>query len=165
MVQSYTVLTEDDGIPGSKFEREAEEYTFDQLKRWLRCRGLKLSGKRDELVERVRDCIKSGDHRKLDPSIDNSKWFAAKVLKESSDLQENGNLTSPPFIPSTGRRAFPSNNIPFLFNNGHVHYYALESIPLNLDNTEDIEDGLGHMTDKPMKNGRKYVDSRALCMI
>ena len=41
----------------------------------------------------------------------------------------------------------------------HVDYYALESILLNLDNTEDIQDGLGHKTDKPMKNGRKYVDS------
>ena len=94
-------------------------------------------------MECVRYCIKSGHHHKLDPSIDNGKWFASKVLKESSYLQENGNLTSPPFIPSTGRRAFPSNNIPSLFNYGHVHYYALESILLNLDNTEDIEDGLG----------------------
>ena len=94
-------------------------------------------------MECVRYCIKSGDHHKLDPSIDNGKWFASKVLKESSYLQENGNLTSPPFILSTGRRAFPSNNIPSLFNYGHVHYYALDSILLNLDNTEDIEDGLG----------------------
>ena len=64
-------------------------------------------------MEHVRDCIKpeSGDHHKLDPSIDNGKWFAAKVLRESSDLQESGNLTSLLFIPSTGRRAFPSNNI------------------------------------------------------
>ena len=110
-------------------------------------------------MERVRDCIKRGDHHKLDPSIDNGKCFATKVLKESSDLQKIGNLTSPPFIPSTGWRAFPSNNIPSLFNYGHVHYYPLESTPLNLDNTEDIEDGLGHVTDKPMKNGRKYVVS------
>ena len=74
-------------------------------------------------------------------------------------MQENGNLTSPPFIPSTGWPAFPSNNIPSLFNYGHVHYYALESIPLDLDNIEDIEDELGHMTDKPMKKGGKYMDS------
>ena len=95
-------------------------------------------------MARVRDCVKSGDHHKLDPSTDNGKWFAAKVLKESSNLEENGNLTSPPFFPSTGCRAFPSNNIRSLFNYGHVHCYALESIPLNLDNTEDIEDGLGN---------------------
>ena len=78
-----------------------------------------------------------------------------KGLKESSDLQENGNLTLPQFIPSSGRRAFPPNNIPSLFNYGHVHYYALESTLLNLDYTEDVQDELGHMTDKAMKNGRK----------
>ena len=34
-----------------------------------------------------------------------------------------------------------------------------ESIQNVADHPEDIEDGLGHMTDKPLKNGRKYVDS------
>ena len=48
--QSFTILTEDDGIPGSKFEKEPEEYTVEQLKRWLKCRGLKQSGKRGELL-------------------------------------------------------------------------------------------------------------------
>ena len=45
-----------------------------------------------------------------------------KVLEESSDLQEYGNLTSPSFIPWTGWCAFPSYNIPCLFNYGHVRY-------------------------------------------
>ena len=81
----------------------------------------------------IGEVSKSGDQQKLDPSIDNGKWFAAKVLKESSDLQENGDLTLLPFIPSTGRRAFPSNSIPFLFIYGHVHYFALGSILLHLD--------------------------------
>ena len=40
---SFTVLTDEDDVPGSKFEREPEEYTVGQLKRWLKCRGLKLS--------------------------------------------------------------------------------------------------------------------------
>ena len=31
----FTVLTDDDNVPGSKFEREPEEYTVGQLKRWL----------------------------------------------------------------------------------------------------------------------------------
>ena len=35
-LQSLTVLTEDDDVPGSKFERDPQEYTVDQLKRWLR---------------------------------------------------------------------------------------------------------------------------------
>ena len=46
---SFTVLTEEDEVPGSKFEREPEEYTVGQLKQRLKCRGLKLRGKRDEL--------------------------------------------------------------------------------------------------------------------
>ena len=41
---SFTVLTDEYDVSGSKFEREPEEYTVDQLKRWLKCRGLKLSG-------------------------------------------------------------------------------------------------------------------------
>ena len=58
-LRSLTVLANDDSVPGSLFEREPQEYTVEQLKRWLKCRGLKLSGKREELVERVKDCIDS----------------------------------------------------------------------------------------------------------
>ena len=53
----FIVLTEDDGVSGSKFERKPEEYTVDQLKQWLKCKGLKLSGKREDIVQRVRDCV------------------------------------------------------------------------------------------------------------
>ena len=51
-----------------------------------------------------------------------------------------------------------------MFNYGHVYHYTLESIKtvtldvIEGDQNED-ECGLGHMTDKPLKNGRKYVDS------
>ena len=100
---------------------------MEQLRRWLKCRGLKLNGKRDDLLKRVSDCLKSGNHHTLDPSIDNGKWFAAKIVKESSGIQGNCPLNSAPIIPSTGWRAFPSQNIPSLYNYGHVHYYALES--------------------------------------
>ena len=51
----FTVLTDEDDVPGSKFEREPEEYTVGQLKRRLKCRGLKFSGRRDELLKRVSD--------------------------------------------------------------------------------------------------------------
>ena len=141
---SFTVLTDEDDVPGSKFEREPEEYTVCQLKRWLKCRGLKLSGKRDELLKRVSDCIKSGNHHTLDPSIDDGKWFSAKVLKENAKLQANCSLSLLSFVPSTGWRAFPSQNIPSLFNYGHVHYYALESVQ-DINGAEEIEDGLGQI--------------------
>ena len=152
---SFTVLTEDD-VPGSKFEREPEEYTVGQLKQWLKCRGLKLSGKRDEQLKCVSDCIKCGNHHTLDLSIDDGKRFSAKVLKENGKLQVNCSLSSLPFVPSTGRRAFPLQNIPSLFNYGHVHYYTLELVQ-DINGAEEIEDGLGHMTDRPLKNGRKYM--------
>ena len=62
-----TVLTEDDGVSGFKFERKPE-YTVDQLKRWLKYRGLKLSGKREDIVQRVRDCVRNGNYHTLDPA-------------------------------------------------------------------------------------------------
>ena len=93
---SFTVLSDEDDVPGSKFEREPEEYTVGQLKRRLKCRGLKLSGKRDELLKRVSDCIKSGNHHTFDPSIDDGKWFSAKVLRENAKLQANCSLSSLP---------------------------------------------------------------------
>ena len=49
----FMVLSNDDDVPGPKFQREPEEYTVGQLRRRLKCRGLKLSGKRDELLKRV----------------------------------------------------------------------------------------------------------------
>ena len=63
------VLADNDGVPGSVFEKEPREYTVEQMKRWLKCRGLKLRGKRDELVKRVKDCIDSGNHHPLYSSI------------------------------------------------------------------------------------------------
>ena len=59
---------------------------------------------------------------------------------------------------------FPSQDIPILFNYGYIYHYALESIktvqldPSEVDQNEEDCD-LGHMTDKPLKNGRKYVDT------
>ena len=116
-----TVLTEDDGVSGFKFERKLEEYTVDQLKRWLKYRGLKLSGKREDIVQQVRDCVRNGNYHTLDLWF---PWFAAKVLQENSDVKTNSGSISLPCIPLNGGRVFPSQNIPSLFNYGHVHYYA-----------------------------------------
>ena len=46
--------------------------------------------------------------------IDDGKWFAAKVFKESSELQASGSSISLPFIPLTGWGDFPSHCIPSL---------------------------------------------------
>ena len=130
-MKPLTILTEDDGVPGSKFDREAEHYTVEQLKRWLKCRGMKLNGKRDELVTRVSDSIKKGSHRVLDVSFDQGKWFA-KVMKENQEVIVGKSIKSKlsfvPTVPVSGWRTFQSQDIPVLFNYGHIYYYALESI-------------------------------------
>ena len=162
-----TILTENDGVPGSKFDREPEHYPVEQLKRWLKCRGMKLSGKRDELVTRVSDYIKKGSHCVLDVSIDQGKWFAAKVIKENQEVIVDkfikSKLSFVPTVPVSGWRTFQSQDIPVLFNYSHIYYYALESIKTVVTESghqdDEDEEGLGHMTAKPLKNGRKYVDS------
>ena len=118
-----TVLTEDDGVPGFKFERKPEEYTVDQLKRWLKYRGLKLSGKREDIVQRVRDCVRNGNYHSLDPASIVENGLLLKFFKKI-DVKTNSGSISLPCIPSNGWRVFPSQNIPSFFNYGHVHCYA-----------------------------------------
>ena len=90
---------------------------------------MKLSGKRDELVTRVSDCIKKGSHRVLDMSIDQGKWFAAKVIKENQEVIVDKSIKSKlsfiPTVPVSGWCTFQSQDIPVLFNYGHIYYYAL----------------------------------------
>ena len=83
-----TVLTEDDGVSGFKFERKPKEYTVDQLK----CRRLKLSGKREDIVQRMRDCVRSGNYHTLDPAsiVDNGLLlkFFKKILMQKQILAQ-----------------------------------------------------------------------------
>ena len=37
-----TILTQNDDVPGCKFEGEPAKYTVEQLKRWIKCRGICL---------------------------------------------------------------------------------------------------------------------------
>ena len=104
-----TILTENDGVPGSKFESEPASYTVEQLKRWLKCRGLKQAGKREDLLARVNDCLKSGRHHILDPSIDNGKWLEVKILRDRNDESFKTSakaLSDVPPIPKTGWKVF-----------------------------------------------------------
>ena len=77
-----TVLTEDDGVSGFKFERKPEEYTVDQLKRWLKYRGLKLSDEREDIVQRVRDCVRNGNYHTLDPASIVENGLLLKFFKK-----------------------------------------------------------------------------------
>ena len=61
----------------------AQKIIVEQVKRWLKCTGIKLSGKRDELIAHVHDCVNSRNHHVLDPSIDGGKWIDIK--QQSND--------------------------------------------------------------------------------
>ena len=56
------ILTQNDGIPGCKFEGEPVNYTVEQLK----CRGIKQTGKREDLLARLNHCRKRGNGHILD---------------------------------------------------------------------------------------------------
>ena len=115
-VSKARILTQNDGVPGSRFEQDSENYTNTQLKRWLKCRGLKLSGERADLISRVGDCLKSGNHYVLDSSIDEGKWLQAKILKENKLNRIHLNDLTVPETLKSGWKVFPSQDILSLFN-------------------------------------------------
>ena len=124
-VKPSTILTEDDRVLGSKIEQDPQHYTVDQLKRWLKCRGLKQSGEREEIVQCVASCLQGLNHHVLDISIDDGKWFATKVLKDNEELKGRETFNEKvavPIVPEKGWRSFPSQDIPSLFNYGHIYY-------------------------------------------
>ena len=87
-------------------------YTVEQLKRWLKCRGLKQARKREGLLgARVNDCLKSRNHHILDPGIDNGKWLEVKILRNRKPESLEASIKivhDVPLIPKTGWKAFPS---------------------------------------------------------
>ena len=95
------VLFEDD-VPGAKLTKTPEACTITELKRWLKCHGLKQCGKKQELVVRVRDAILVGT--KVDPAIDEGKWYNLKKGQAATDSQVC------PVFPSDGWNMFPHNN-------------------------------------------------------
>ena len=104
-------------------------------------------------------------HRILDVAIDGGKWFAAKVVRKNEELMNKKDAVYEKvtvlIIPTSGWRLLPSQDIPTLFSCGHIYYYALESIKivhLESEMKNETDCGLGHLTGKPLKNGRKYVD-------
>ena len=97
----------------------------------LKCRGLKQAGKREDLLARVSDSLKNGNHHILAFSINNGKWLETKLLRErnaKSLKSRTQTVTDVPQIPKTGyigRYSHPSQDLPSLFNYGHVYHMLL----------------------------------------
>ena len=67
--------------------------------------------------------MRNGNYHTLDPASIVENGLLLKFFKKI-DVKTNSDSISLPSIPSNGWRVFPSQNIPSLFNYGHVHYYA-----------------------------------------
>ena len=146
--------------------KEPEKSAVEELKMWLECHGLKKSGKKAELIIRVKDGLKL--NLPVDPKIDGGKWYNLKT-EDSASIENTSSKTSIASLgdlPTDGYRLFPSKNLPANFNYGHVYFYLVESaakasnIPDSSDSDEDnLYDNCDTVTAKPLKKGRNLLSS------
>ena len=161
----YSILKEDE-VRGAKLLKEREKCAVEELNTWLECHGLKKSGKKIELIKRVKDGLKL--NLPVDPNIDGGKWYNLKT-EDSASVKKTSSRTSVASLgdlPTDGWRLFSSKNVPANFNYGHVYFYLVESaakasnIPDSSDTDEDnIYDNCNTVTAKPLKKGRNSLSS------
>ena len=117
MAAPFDIKLLEDDVPGAKLVKEPKDCSVVTLKRWLECHGLKRTGKKCELVERV---IISHGVVSVDPKVDGGKWYDIKRQKD-----QRSTLAQPVNVPVSGWNTFPSKNIPIMFNYGHVYFYLI----------------------------------------
>ena len=160
------IASKEDEVPGAKLLKEPEKWVVEELKRWLECHGLKKSGKKAELIIRVRDGLKL--NFPVDPKIDGGKWYNLKT-EDSASIENTNSKTSIASLgdlPTDGWRLFPTKNLPANFNYGHVYFYLVESaakasnIPDSNDSDEDsLYANCDTVIEKPLKKGRNLLSS------
>ncbi|MCG7868599.1 MAG: YqaJ viral recombinase family protein [Candidatus Thiodiazotropha taylori] len=102
----------------------------------------------------------AGTNKDLDISVDSGKWYTLKAQNKLTPAQ----VDAVPLLPYSGWKKFPScpNDIPKLFNQGHIHHHIVESVQfvnaeeISNESDEDIED---LHTAKPLIRGEKYLKS------
>ena len=95
-----TINLYEDDVPGAKLSKQPSDTSVMELKRWLKCRGLKLSGSKPILVTRVQNGMKM--NLPIDIKVDEGKWYE---LKREKSRESQLSLTSfpppTPFQPQT----------------------------------------------------------------
>ncbi|KAK3921527.1 Myocardin-related transcription factor A [Frankliniella fusca] len=172
-VSGPLLLLETDGVPGAILSPiNPHRLTKDQLQQWLRCRGLTVGGTKSELIERF---LKRSANKKLchilDPGFENGKWLELK--RQKLLRAANVNVPQKPILPVTGWMSFPSNDIPTMFNEGHIMHYIVESTPAVLpsfiprsheegdeedDDDEDTDPREGSI--EAFRRGKRFVKSK-----
>ena len=155
----HSILKEDE-VPGAKLLKEPEKCVVEELKRCLEWRGLKKSGKKAELIKRVKDGLKL--NLPANPKIDGGKWYNLKTEDSASTKNTSSKTSVASLVDLTtdGWRLFPSKNLPANFNYEHIYFYLVESavkggnIPDSSDSDEDnLYDNCDTVTAKPLKKG------------
>ena len=150
-----TVILREEDVPGAKLAKSPANCSIVELKHWLERRGAKKSGKKAELVERVEGYLSI--ENKIDPKVDGGKWYSAKAAKQARAVESNAHsgYYGEEALKETGTwQAFPSRNLPSMYNYGHAYHYLVESVP----SAEDVleVDEAGSITAKPLKKPETY---------
>ena len=66
----HSILKKDE-VPAVKLLKESQKCVVEEVKSWLECHGLKISGKKAELIKRVTDGLKL--NLPVNPKIDGGK--------------------------------------------------------------------------------------------
>ena len=146
-------------VPGAYLSDNPEDCNVMLLKRWLECHGLKKSGKRNDLIERVKQAMSA--NQPVDLKVDGGKWYDAKKAKICSpSTSVKGDIA---IFPSDGWKPFPTQNIPLHFNQGHIYHYVVESSSTDNHGDDSDEDSQGDgftSTAKPLRKGQMLVESK-----
>ncbi|KAG5891972.1 hypothetical protein JTB14_014416 [Gonioctena quinquepunctata] len=141
-------LAED--VPGANLREGISlfDHSMQELKRWLECRGLKKTGKKTDLVERIKNCIDAGREHYIFLGVDGGLWYDKKreITIQASSSSASSSITS---ISDGKWNKFPSVDIPKYFNKGHIYTYIvgpllkMKSVKFNmkvlLKNLLDVE--------------------------
>ena len=68
----HGIFLKESDIRGAKLVKKPSEFRVEELKRRVECHGQKKSGKKHELVERVKGLLKL--NVKVDPKVDGGHW-------------------------------------------------------------------------------------------
>lgn len=133
MAKNALIKQDDSDIPGVSLKKDPEKYFAEELRRWLECHGVKKTGKKDLLTQRVRDSLLL--NLPVDSKIDGGKWY---YIKSSTEVVRPRGCLS-----ATGWKHFPSMSLPTNFNYGHIYFHLVESADnLLINNHRDGEEEL-----------------------
>ncbi|EDO36489.1 predicted protein [Nematostella vectensis] len=118
------ILTEED-VPGAKLLKPAVDCSVIELKRCLECHGEKRTGKKRDLIQRVEGCLSI--QKKVVLKVDGGKWYAMKASKLNLNTQGALQDESSQAL-CTDWKMFPSQDIPAMYNYGHLYHYLVESL-------------------------------------